>query len=155
MGNPVADGWVKAECKVSLRGRLWKGIPDLMDFGGFIGIAITSRARDLLEDLLLPSCELLPMGLKGTAVYLINPTTVLDCIDYERSVTEKAESFYMERISRFAFRKDVEYPAIFKVKNKYERWPRDIFADDRLIRRLEENALTGYETEEVWDSERE
>ena len=40
-------------------------------------------------------------------------------------------------------------------KNKYERWPRDIFADDRLIRRLEENALTGYETEEVWDSERE
>lgn len=69
-GMPVAKDWKKIEAKVAFKGERSNIKPDIMDVGGLVGFAITSSAKDVLEDLLTPYCELLPLDLEGEEIYL-------------------------------------------------------------------------------------
>ena len=87
-GMSVAKDWKKVETKIVFKGERSKIKPDIMDVGGLVGIAITSQTKDILKNLLLPYCEVLLVDLQGDEVYIVNPTVILDCIDYENCIIE-------------------------------------------------------------------
>lgn len=151
-GIPVAKNWTKVEVKIVFRGELGRHKPDIMDFGGLVSFAITSHTKDVLKDLILPYCELLPVDLSNSEIYIVNPTVILNCLDYDCSIMEpRPPLFKSKKIVKYVFRKDIDYPPIFRiVDSKF-----GIFANENLVERLEESGLIGYKVEELWDSEEE
>ena len=148
-GMSVAKEWKKVETKIVFKGERSKIKPDIMDVGGLVGIAITSHTKDILKDLLIPYCELLPLDLEGEEVYLVNPTVILDCIDYDNSVTELCPPMYRKEIVKYILKKEMDYPPIFRMKGESYY----IFITDEFVKALTENHLIGYEIEELWNSE--
>lgn len=149
-GISVAKDWKKVEVKIVFKGKQSKNKPDIIDFGGCAGIAISSQAIDTLKSLLMPYCELLPINLRGIEIYIINPITVLDCLDYDNSIIELAPPLYnYQRIIKYVLKKEIKYPPIFRIINS----PRRIFINDEFVKALEESHLIGYSIEELWNSE--
>ena len=149
-GMPVVKDWKKVEAKIAFKGEQGKIKPDIMDVGGLVGIAMTSHTKDILKNLLLPYCEILPVDLQGEEVYIINPTVILDCIDYENCITELRAPLNRKKIVRYAFKKEIEYPPIFRINNESFC----IFITDEFAKILEDNHLVGYNMKELWDSEK-
>lgn len=149
-GISVAKDWKKVEVEIVFKGKQRKNKPDIIDFGGCAGIAISSQAKDTLKSLLMPYCELLPVNLRGIEIYIINPITVLDCLDYDNSIIELAPPLYnYQRIIKYVLKKEIKYPPIFRIINS----PRRIFINDVFVKALEESHLIGYSIEELWNSE--
>ncbi|MDE5824997.1 MAG: hypothetical protein K2H91_10010 [Lachnospiraceae bacterium] len=148
-GMSVVKDWNKVEVEIVFEGEHSKNKPDIMDFGGLVGIVITSSAKDILKDLLIPYCELLPLDLKGEEVYLVNPTVILDCIDYDNSVTELCPPMYRKKTVKYVLKKGMDYPPIFRIKSESYF----IFITDEFVKVLTENHLSGYNIKELWNSE--
>lgn len=148
-GMSVAKDWHKVEVEIVFEGGQSEHKPDIMDFGGLVGFAITSFSKDILKDLLIPYCELLPLDLEGEEIYLVNPTVILDCIDYDNSVTELCPPLYRRRIVKYVLKKGMGYPPIFRMKGESYY----IFITDELVKVLTENHLIGYKIKELWNSE--
>ncbi len=148
-GIPVAKEWKKVEVEITFRGEQGMHEPDIMDFGGLTGFAITSHTKDVLKDLILPYCELLPVDLAGSEIYIVNPTVILNCLDYDSSIMEPRPPLYKtKKIVKYVFRKDIDYPPIFRIVDSAF----GIFVNEDLVERLEENGLIGYKADELWDS---
>lgn len=81
-GRSIASQWVPPPVYVydprMKHGDVWS-ITDLV--GGF---ALTGRGRELLDDALW-SAELLVLPVEGEQFWVVNPLTIVDCIDSERS----------------------------------------------------------------------
>lgn len=140
-GISVVKEWKKADVKIVFRGPKRRIKPDIIDFGGTVGFAITSHAKDILEHLLVPYCELLPLDLNGEEIYFVNPTTILNCIDYDNSVMGVRIPTKRKEIVKYALKKEIEYPPIFRIKDEGYH----IFIDDEFVQTLTENHLVGYE----------
>jgi len=148
-GKSVIKEWKKIDVEIVFRGQRHKIKPDFIDFGGLVGFAITSYAKDTLKELLVPYCELLPLDLKGEELYLVNPTIILDCIDYDYSVIEVCPPMNRKKVVKYVLKKEIEYPPIFRIKNEGYH----IFITDKFVKVLIENHLIGYEIEKLWNSE--
>lgn len=148
-GMSVAKEWDKIGVEIVFEGEHSEIKPDIMDFGGLVGFAITSSAKDILKGLLIPYCELLSLDLEGDEIYLVNPTVILDCIDYDSSVTELCPPMYRKEIVKYILKKEMDYPPIFRIKGESYY----IFITDEFVEVLTKNHLTGYDIEELWNSE--
>lgn len=148
-GISVVKEWEKADVKIVFRGPKRRIKPDIIDFGGTVGFAITSHAKDILEDLLVPYCELLPLDLNGEEIYFVNPTTILNCIDYDNSVMGVRIPTKRKEIVKYALKKEIEYPPIFRIKDEGYH----IFITVEFVQALTENHLVGYEIMKIWNSE--
>jgi hypothetical protein len=149
-GIPVAKDWKKVEVEIVFEGEQGKIKPDIMDFGGVVGFAITSFAKDILKGLLIPYCELLSLDLEGEEIYLVNPTVILDCIDYDNSVTKLLPPMYRKVVvEKYVLKKGMHYPPIFRMKGESYH----IFVTDEFVKTLTENHLIGYEIAELWNFE--
>ena len=147
IGASLIDEWEKVEVEVRFKGELGHVEPDIMDFGGLTGVVLTSKAREILEDLILPFGELLPLEMGSSLVYLINPTMVLDCVDEDKSEMEIVSPLKRKKITKYVF-KEIEYPPIFRLKNELLNY----IVNEEFVKRLKENNLEGYKIRELWDS---
>lgn len=148
IGEELLEEWNKCEVEIRFRGERANIKPDIMDFGGTAGVVLSSGAKEYMEDLILPYGELLPVELDGETLYIINPTVVLDCIDYNKSIKEKKPPLYNEKIIKYELKKEINYPPIFRIKNEV----RYLIVSDVFVNRLKENDFVGYTLKEIWDS---
>lgn len=116
--------------------------------------AFSDKAKQLVEGLLGDTVEFLPTISKEGTFWLVNVTTVLNCVDYEKS--EIVRFPFSERIMdipRFVFREEVVKGVdMFKIKDKPLRFP---FVSDRFKELVESSGLTGFGFRLLWDSEAE
>lgn len=149
-GIQIANEWKKVEVKITFKGEQGGKRPDIMDFGGLLGIAITSHAKDILKDFILPYCELLPVDLDGSEIYIVNPIVILNCLNHKKSVIEPIPPLYKEqKIIKYVFKNDFEYPPIFRITDNF---PYGIFVNERMVEKLNKSGIIGYQAKELWDS---
>lgn len=151
-GMSVAQDWKKIEAKVVFKGERSNIKPDIMDVGGLVGFAITSYVKDVIKDLLIPYCELLPLDLEGEEIYLINPIIILDCLDYDNCVTKKYPPMYKTEIGKYELKRGLSYPPIFRIKEPNRSFGN--YITDEVVKVLTENHLIGYSIKEIWNSEK-
>ena len=116
--------------------------------------AFSDKAKQLVEGLLGDSVEFLPTISKEGTFWLVNVTTVLDCVDYEKSeIVRFQSSGRIMDIPRFVFREDVVKDVdMFKTKDLPLRFP---CVSDRFKELVESSGLTGFGFRLLWDSEAE
>lgn|SRR5512138_579260 len=77
-GRPLGSIWPRIECCLEDSSR------PILDFFELAPstIGVTDRALEVLEDLLIPNGELLPIYLEGQKLHVFNPTKFVDdCVD--------------------------------------------------------------------------
>lgn len=109
------------------------------------------EAIDKLKPLIGDSIEILPINVAEKDYKIINVIKVLDCIDYDNAEVKRLPSGGVLRFLKYAFQKDVvENEHIFRIKEKPGS---RLFVSDDFKKVVEENNLTGFKFELVWDSE--
>ncbi len=83
--------------------------------------------------------------------YVINVTTVLDCIDYEKAEYKAFDDGSVMYFTKYAFRRDIiKKLNIFKT---IEFPNADVFVSDEFRDRVLNHGLLGFNFVEVWDSQ--
>ena len=112
------------------------------------------RAVEKLFELIKNEVEILPLLCDEGNFSMINVTTVLDAIDYEKAKFKRFKS--SNRImcfDKFAFKEDViaSYN-IFKIVDMPRSY---VFVTDNFVSAVKKNRLKGFSFDLVWDSEAE
>lgn len=130
-----------------------KGL-ELSDAPGFTFPVFSRRAVECLESLISNNVELLPLDFNEGEYFGINVISVLDAIDYEKSIYKT----YRDGKRIMAFKKYVFLPnlveniSIFKISDEKTRYA---FVSDEFKQTVEMNNLSGFKFKLVWDSEQE
>ena len=130
-----------------------KGL-ELSDAPGFTIPVFSRRAWECLEPLISKNVEILPLDFNEKEYLGINVITVLDAIDYEKSIYKT----YRDRKRIMAFKKYVFLPTVienvsmFKILDEKTRYA---FVSDEFKQTVEKNNLLGFKFKLVWDSENE
>lgn len=148
-GQVLLGNWDKCEMEIRFRGEKANLEPDIMDFGGTSGVVINTKVYNELQEMIKLYVEFLPVKLEETLYYILNPTTILDCINYELSIKDNKNPFLINKITKYVFKKNIKYPSMFRMKNE----ERAIIINEKLAEALEKNNFIGYSLKEVWDSE--
>ena len=127
---------------------------ELGDAPGFTIPVFSKRAIECLLSLINENIELLPLDFEEKEFYGINVTTVLDAIDYEKSVYKTfRDGKRIMSFKKYVFKSDkIKDVPIFKIIDEPTRWA---FVSDKFKQTVEENNLEGFDFELVWDSEEE
>ena len=98
--------------------------------------------------------EVLPLTYDEGNFSLINVTTVLEAIDYEKAKFERFKSSgRIMCFDKFAFREEViKTHCIFKIIDAPKSY---VFVTDEFVNTVKKNRLKGFSFELVWDSEAE
>lgn len=129
-----------------------KGL-ELTDAPGFTIPVFSRRALNILEPLIHDSVEVLELLFMEKEYFGINVISVLDVIDYEEAQYIKFKS--SDRImvfTKYSFKMcdELKKHSIFKIVDEPRR---GAFVSDKFKEAVEENELTGFKFELVWDSE--
>ena len=125
---------------------------DLSDAPGFTFPVFSRKALECLSSLISKNAEYLPLRFDEKEYWCINVTTVLEAIDYKKSIYKT----YRDGIRIMAFKKYVFLPDIvsgnhiFKISDEKTRYP---FVSDEFRKRVIDNNLKGFKFELAWDSE--
>lgn len=128
-----------------------KGL-DLGDAPGFTFPVFSRRALECLESLISKNVEVLPLDFDENEYFGINVITVLDAIDYDKSIYRT----YRDGKRIMAFQKYVFLPEIvrdtpiFKISDEKTRYA---FVSDIFRETVIKFNLSGFKFELVWDSE--
>lgn len=130
-----------------------KGL-DLSDAPGFTLPVFSRRALDCLAPLINKNAEVLPLDFNEKEYSAINVITVLDAIDYEKSIYKTyRDGKRIMAFKKYAFLPDViENVSIFKISDEKTRY---VFVSDEFKQTVEKNNLSGFKFKPVWDSEQE
>ncbi|WP_029233199.1 imm11 family protein [Butyrivibrio sp. VCB2006] len=110
---------------------------------------VDKAALNILQALIGEDAELLPMMRGNEEVYGINVLTLLDALDYEKSECVKFSDGKIMAIRRYAFiENEVQGRHIFKLSDESHGAP---FVSEYFKKIVEENGLTGFKFELVWD----
>ena len=149
-GKKKEDYWTPLPVK---RMEPEKGL-DLGDASGFIGFpAFNQKALSALEPLIRDSVEVLPLAFKEKPYWGINVVSVLDVLDYSKSIYRIfPNTNKIAIIEKYAFRNCAELKKhnIFKIIDEPQTRP---FVSDEFKNAVEQNNLTGFLFELVWDSD--
>lgn len=130
-----------------------KGL-ELSDAPGFIFPVFSRRALNCLEPLINKNVEILPLDFDEKEYFGINIITVLDAIDYEKSIYKT----YRDGKRIMAFKKYDFLPdvikgiPIFKILDEKTRYA---FVSDEFKQIVEKNELIGFSFKLVWNDEQE
>lgn len=83
-GTPHIDSWHQLSC-TRPKGFRSKKLTDVVQFAPGIHYALSKRGVEALYDLIKDDAELLPIKVDDRDYWLMHVTTILDCVDYERS----------------------------------------------------------------------
>lgn len=127
---------------------------ELSDAPGFFIPVFSRRALECLKPLIDKNVEFLPLDFKENEYYGINVITVLDAINYERSIYKTfSDGKKIMRFKKYAFLTEVvDGIPIFKITDERKRWS---FVSEEFKQVVEENHLTGFIFKLIWDSEKE
>lgn len=148
-GRPLKSKW--QPLPVEPMGK--KKNPKWSDYPGFTIPVLSMKALNILRPLIRNSSEELELKFNEKEYMAINITAVLDVIDYEKAEYEKySDGQRIMYFIKYAFREcdELNQHHIFKIIDEPKRWP---FVSDAFKQAVEENGLTGFEFELVWDSE--
>ena len=115
--------------------------------------AFNEKALKVLYPLIANSVEVLDLDCKDGKYYGINVTAVLDIIDYERADYKTfRDGKRIMYFKKYAFRdtNELHQHNIFKLIDEPKRAS---FVTEKFKNSVEENYLTGFVFELVWDSE--
>lgn len=129
-----------------------KGLP-LGDAANFLIPAFNEKALIVLYPLIQNSVEILDLDFPEEKFFGINVTTLLDIIDYNKSKYKLfPDGKRVMYFKRYAFKETPELYKynIFKLIDESKGWA---FVNDRFKTAVEENHLTGFVFELVWDSD--
>ena len=119
-----------------------KGL-ELSDAPGFTIPVFSRRAWECLEPLISKNVEILPLDFNEKEYFGINVITVLDAIDYEKSIYKT----YRDGKRIMAFEKYVFLPTViedvsmFKILDEKTRYA---FVSDEFKQTVEKNNLLGF-----------
>jgi hypothetical protein len=122
---------------------------------GFIIPVLDKQAYNLLLPIIDKDVEALPLLCKEGDFYAINVISVLDVIDYSRSMYKMySDGNRIMAFQKYAFRKDSEvlYHNMFKIIDEPTR---KAFVSDAFRDTVLNNNLTGFKFKFIWDSEQE
>lgn len=127
---------------------------DLGDASGFMGFpTFNQKALNALEPLIRDSVEVLPLAFKEKPYWGINVVSVLDVLDYSKSIYRIfPNTNKIAIVEKYAFRNCAELKNhnIFKIVDE----PRGrSFVSEKFKNAVEQNNLTGFLFELVWDSD--
>ena len=140
----------------------WKPIPvkrmepdkglKLSDAPGFAFPVFSRRALQCLKPIISKNVEILPLDFDEQEYYGINVITVLDAIDYEKSIYKTyRDGKRIMAFKKYAFVSDIiKGNAIFKISDEKTRYA---FVSDEFKQIVENNYLLGFKFRLVWDSE--
>ncbi len=113
---------------------------------------ISERALSILRPILADDAEVLPISIKGKPFYIINVTTVLNCLNYEKSkYICFPDSNRIMLIEQYVFdRKKISKHNVFRLIDEPRRY---VFVTDAFKVACEENGFTGCEFEFLWSAE--
>jgi hypothetical protein len=113
---------------------------------------LSDRALTVLSPLIRTFSEILPIFVEKEKFYLLNVTTVLDCIDYDNSRFKTfPDSKKIMRFISYSFLPDlIRGIHIFKISDEPKCNP---FVSDEFRDAVIANKLTGFHFEEVWNDE--
>lgn len=135
-GEPLAGAWKPFEAELDRSGKR----------GNFLGFSthvpvVDAKAWEALRPLAAPHAEALEMTLAGETLYALNVTTVLDCLDPERSTIRRFDHGGIMAVERYVFRAAcVGDTPLFKQRGLEMS---DVFVNDAFRRAAEEAGLTG------------
>jgi hypothetical protein len=135
-GRPRAAGWTPFEAELDPSGTR----------GNFLGFSthvpvVDAKAWEALRPLAGPHVEALEMRLAGEPIYALNVTTVLDCLDRERSEIRHYDSGGIMDVARYVFRPGcLGDTPIFKQKGLEMS---DVFVDEVFRRAVTAAGLKG------------
>ena len=126
-----------------------KGL-DLSDAPGFNIPVFSRKAMECLYPLISNNVEILPLDFDEGDYFVINVTTVLDAIDYEKSVYKTfRDGKRIMAFKKYAFIPEVvKNTSIFKISDEKTRYA---FVSDEFKQIVEKNNLTGFKFVLVWD----
>ncbi|MBN2878406.1 MAG: hypothetical protein JXN65_02140 [Clostridia bacterium] len=113
--------------------------------------AISRKGKEAIKDLVKNNCEFVRFTHKNEPYYLINILTVLDAVDYEKSVLDIYNTGLVVGFKKHAFKKDViEGHNIFKIYLNGKIVNTEIFVSDDFKKVVEQAELKGFKFVEVW-----
>ena len=125
---------------------------ELGDAPRFTLPVLSKRALRYLKPLIKENTEVLPLKFNESKYFALNIITVLDAIDYEKSVyTTFSDKKKIMLFDKYAFIEEkISNIPIFKIVDE----PRgNGFVSDEFKRMVEDNDLLGFKFVLVWDSE--
>lgn len=148
-GIPQNGKFDNLEIEVVDRGR----ISDSPKFWSFSGtLLLSEKAKMRLEEFLMDYVEFIPLKSKGAIYYLVNILSIVDGIDYEKTVLRKLSTGLIVGIEKYAFNlekiKDIK---LFKVLLNKRVFYTEIYVSNEL-KKIIEGELVGFKFVEVWDS---
>ncbi|MDR6553771.1 imm11 family protein [Paenibacillus qinlingensis] len=149
-GKPMKGDWKPID--VELIDKSTK----LYDFTGF-GTAqpiLNKKVFDALDPLIHDKVEYLPIVYEADKLCFVNILNVLDCLDLNKAIVVRDEEYnIVTAIKKYAFQEQlVKDEVIFKLP--YFRGTH-YFVTEKFRDAVIEHGLTGFEFEEVWNSEEE
>ena len=145
--------WIDEWEPVELKRMYGEGLP-LSDFPHYYSNPVMSdSAIKILDPLIKDSVEYLPLVFDEKNYTMVNVTKILNVIDYEKSEYETfPDSERILMFDKYSFRicDDLLNNDLFKIIDEPKSY---VFASDRFKKCVEDNGLTGFNFELVWDSE--
>lgn len=110
------------------------------------------KVLDVVGDLINDDVEILPLNCEHGNYFAINVVSVLDCINYEKSIYKTfRDGKRIMRFVRYEFISEkVIENHIFKIIDEPTRRP---FVSDKFRQRILDSGLVGFKFELVWNSE--
>ena len=125
-------------------------IGDAPSFPHLLPLLLSARGVDLLSDLIADDIELLPVRCDVGDYWFVNVTTVLDCINIEKSSYETFRSGEIMRFCEYWLKDEVMEGHNIFLSSEEKRAA--IFVSDAFKERVEECGITGFSFNLVWDS---
>lgn len=142
--------WVRPRIIVREYGTQQEELCDSPRFPFSLPFLLSDRGVRVLFDVIEHDAELLPVDCDLGEYWLVNVTTVLDCIDIERSRYETFASGKIMFFREYWLKDDVmEGHDIFVMEGQRRIGP---FVSDAFKERVEECGITGFSFNLVWDS---
>lgn len=125
---------------------------ELGDAPGFTRFILSKKALDCLQPLIMNNMEALPLLFDEGEFFLVNVTTVINGIDYEKAVYKTfRDGKKIMLFEKYAFiPSKVIGISLFKIIDEPLRFP---FVSDEFKNKVEENDLKGFKFELAWECE--
>jgi len=120
---------------------------------GFSFPVVSEAAIQVLNEIVEDKVEFLPVAHETESLFALNITNLLDCIDFDQADVVLHEKYkVVDDIKSYAFKLDmIAEETIFKIP-QFKGNTR-IFVTDKFRDKVLEANLTGFEFEELWDSD--
>lgn len=114
-------------------------------------LIFNEKVLKALEPIIRDKVEYLPIAYKAENLCFINVLNMVDCLDYKKAIVDIHEKYkVVTKIKKYAFQEEL---LLDEVIFKIPEFKSYIFVTDKFRNVVLENGLTGFEFEEVWNSE--